>query len=309
MTEFVKAQNETNAGEGTELLPKIIVRDFMQYLRDKAVLRSVFPEMPVRNKTIYFTRTTGGQTAYWLKDDVNGYPVADSQMTFAEESVSIWNLMSRAYLTDDLRDDAEVSVVNILLQDAAAEMAVKEEDAFLNGDGTNNPKGILNWGSSLVTLEKGTPATSGADFDIAYISEAMTQIELNRGTADVVLMHPKHIHVLRVLKDSTGAPLLRNDTWGSPVLRDGAVGTIYGLKVYSVPRMPLDSSTYGSDEVAPIIVADSRAVRILDRKDLTVETKREPEYARTMFVFKKRVGLYVPRPEHIAVIKGVKTSV
>ncbi len=306
MTEFVKAQNETTAGKGPELLPKTIVRDFMEYLRDRAVLRKVFPSMRVSNKTIYFTKTTAGTTSYWLADDITGYPVTDSDMTFAEESVSVWNLMSRVYVTDDLRDDAEVSVVDMILQDAAADMAVQEEDAFLNGDGVASPKGILNW-TGVVTLDKGTAGTSGAAFDISFISEAMYNIEINKGQADVVLMHPKHIHVLRTLKDTSGAPLLRNDTWGSPVLRDGAVGTIYGLKVYSVPRIPLDATTY-VDETAPIIVADSRAVRILDRKDLTVESKREPEYARTMFVFKKRVGLYVPRPEHIVVIKGVKTA-
>lgn len=309
MPEFAKAVNETNATEGKELLINEVSGKFLDFVQEEAVMSKIFPESPMKTKTREYVKTTGIGSVTWLADDVNGYPVAASAPSYARETVNAWKIMAVVDFTNDWIEDEEFGAIERLVQEKARQVANEIDKAILEGDGSQKFKGILNW-TGVVELEKGSPGNNGADLDPTYLSEALTAIRKNHGKADVIVMRPEHVHILRTLKDTNGRYLLDMATYGSPILQEGAVGTVWGLKVYDSANISLDTTSYGSDVTAPIFVLDSRAGEILLRKGLQVKVddKSLLAYDMTRYVFRMRITFYLGRPEWVAVIKGVKTQ-
>jgi len=306
MADILKALNETNAGQGLELLQEQISTKVIEYLTEQTVLRKILPSIKTNTKQVRFPKFTGsGLSVTWFSDDVTGYPVSDSTPATGDSTVKAYRLMAKVYITDDMRDDAIVDVMDYIGRFVANEIANEEEQAFLEGDGSTVPiTGLANW-SGVNTINP-SDGTNGDDISLAKFTKAWELVRKGYGSADTIVMRPEHYRQLLDLKDSNNRPIFTPATYGDAVMQSGAVGTLYGMKVYVTTNISIDSSTYAND-TANIFVFDSKkSGLIIDRKAVDLETKREPDYARTMLVVSKRTGFFVQYPATVTVIKGVK---
>lgn len=191
--------------------------------------------------------------------------------------------------TQTLLDDAVVDIDAWLAAEIADAFAAKENDAFLNGDGTAKPKGVLQhtivaeashaWGKlgyKATGAAGAFPASNPADVlvDLTYLPKARY-----RPGASFV-MNRRTLSAVRRFKDTTGAYI-----W-QPTLSAGQPSTLLGYPVAEMEEAP----DIGADAFAVMFGDFARGYLIVDR--VGVRVLRDPYSAKpyVLFYVTKRVG-------------------
>jgi HK97 family phage major capsid protein len=201
--------------------------------------------------------------------------------------IPVHELSAMPAATQKILDDAAINMEAWLADKVAAEFALAENAAFVNGNGVEKPRGFLTYASGtalpgtierVVTTVNGgfAAAPNGGDvlIDALYGLKAPYRANatwfMNRATTKMV----------RKLKDSDGAYL-----W-SPGIAAGQPATVLGYPVAAFEDMP-DPAT----DSLSIAVGDMRAAyQIVDRMGLRV--LRDPYTAKPFVLFytTKRTG-------------------
>src|SRR5690625_1708267 len=107
------------------------------------------------------------------------------------------------------------------------------EDKILNGTGTGEPEGILN--------TTGTLAQAFDEDVVTTLARALELFDEHNGTASVqaIVMNPRDVWNLRLLKDTNGNPLL-----GNP-LQQGVTPTPFGVPLVSSTRVAQGTALVG----------------------------------------------------------------
>lgn len=107
------------------------------------------------------------------------------------------------------------------------------EDKILNGTGTGEPEGILN--------TTGTLAQAFDEDVVTTIARALELFDEHNGNTSVqaIVMNPRDVWNLRLLKDTNGNPLL-----GNP-LQQGVTPTPFGVPLVSSTRVTQGQSLIG----------------------------------------------------------------
>src|SRR5690625_3497818 len=107
------------------------------------------------------------------------------------------------------------------------------EDKILNGTGTGEPEGILN--------TTGTLAQAFEEDVVTTLARSLELFDEHNGTASVqaIVMNPRDVWNLRLLKDTNGNPLL-----GNP-LQQGVTPTPFGVPLVSSTRVAQGTALVG----------------------------------------------------------------
>ncbi|ETR75065.1 capsid protein [Afipia sp. P52-10] len=202
--------------------------------------------------------------------------------------------------TQAMLDDAEINLEAWLASEVETEFAYQEGLAFISGDGTNKPRGLLTFvtgGSAaavnplgaiqLKTAASATAVTSDELLDLVYmLPSAFTQDAR-------WIMNRSVLGIVRKLKDGQD-----NYLW-QPSYVAGQPSQIAGYPVTEMPGMPNMAAS-----ALPIAFGDfRRGYLIVDR--VGVRVLRDP-YSNKPYVHfytTKRVGGGVQNPETIKALK------
>ncbi|WP_421792262.1 phage major capsid protein [Hyphobacterium sp.] len=191
--------------------------------------------------------------------------------------------------TTALLDDALVDIDQWLAEEVQDVFAAQESDAFINGNGTNKPRGFLNYTKtadvSAVWGEIGYVAT-GVDGDFAASDPADDLIDLiyapkpGYRTEGRFVMNRRTVSAVRKFKDSNG------DYIWQPSLTEGGQATLLGYPVTEAEDMP----DIGSDAYAIAFGDFRRGYLVVDRQG--VQVLRDPYSVKpyVLFYTTKRVG-------------------
>jgi HK97 family phage major capsid protein len=204
-------------------------------------------------------------------------------------SFPMGELYAMAAATQTLLDDALLDIDQWLAGEIAESFANAEGIAFINGDGVNKPKGLLNytiaaegaatWGQLgyiATGVAGGFAATNPIDklVDLTYAPK--TPYRANAS----FLMNRRTVGQVRKFKDSTGQYI-----W-QPSLVAGQPATLLGFPMYECEDMPdVAANAHG------IAFGDfNKGYLIVDRADVRV--LRDPYSSKpfVMFYVTKRVG-------------------
>lgn len=217
---------------------------------------------------------------------------------FAEQGYGWGEIYANPSATQQMLDDSELNLEQWLAGEVQTEFSFQENKAFVSGDGTNKPRGLLTYaagGSNLhplggiaVTASGGVGVITGdAILDLVYaLPSAFTggaKFAMNRNTQLKA----------RKLKDGQG-----NYLW-QPSLIAGQPATLAGYALAEVPDMP-DVAT----NALSIAFGDfKRAYKILDR--IGVRVLRDPFTNKpyVSFYTTKRVGGGLENPECMKFMK------
>jgi HK97 family phage major capsid protein len=204
--------------------------------------------------------------------------------------------------TQTLLDDAQVDIEQWLAGEVQIVFAEQEGAAFVNGNGTTQPKGFLSytkvaegswaWGDIgyvATGVDGAFPASNPAD---ALIALAYTPKPGYRANGTWV-MNRKTESVIRKFKDSTG-----NYIW-QPSVAAGAPQTLLGFPVVEAEDMP----DIGSNSFSIAFGDFARGYLVVDRTG--IRTLRDPYTAKpyVLFYTTKRVGGGVQNFEAIKLLK------
>jgi HK97 family phage major capsid protein len=204
--------------------------------------------------------------------------------------------------TQQLLDDAMVDIEQWLAEEVRDVFAVQEGAAFVSGNGTNKPRGFLDYTKaaegSQAWGEMGYVAT-GTDgaFDASDPADALIDLVYAPKTGyrarGRFVMNRQTVSAVRRFKDADG-----NYLW-QPSLSEAGTSTLLGYPVTEAEDMP----DIGSDAYAIAFGDFEKGYLIVDRQG--VEVLRDPYSAKpyVLFYTTKRVGGGVQDFEAIKLLK------
>ncbi|TYC93041.1 phage major capsid protein [Novosphingobium sp. BW1] len=246
-------------------------------------------------KRLYSDRTIGsgwvGETAARPETATPGV----SELTFGHGEIYANPAATQAFI-----DDAAVNVERWLADEVNTEFAYQEGIAFLSGNGTNKPFGILTYVTGEANAAKhpfgaitAKAATSATDIAADELVDLVYSLPSSRRAGARFFMNNGTMSSVRKLKDGEG-----NYLW-QPGYQDGEPGRILGYATTEIEGMP-DAAT----GAIPMLFGDMRMTYlVIDRVGTRI--LRDP-YTNKPFVHfytTKRVGGGVQNPEFMKALK------
>lgn len=273
-----------NDALGGYAVPFALDRKILSKVRDLNIMRRLCSSQSVSTPETYWNVDLGGTDAGWVgeltdRPNTNVPQLARAGITWGE-------IYANPKASYRLLDDALFNVEAWYSQKVAETFADYEENAFLTGDGTNKPKGLLAYdyvataddSRDFGKFQQITSTTLTADtiIDLYY---SLRQVY--RGNNTSWLMNPSTIQALRKLKDGN-----QNYIWVDNIA-NGMVGTLLGRPVYESRFMP-DFSTAGNKA---ILFGDfKKAYTIFDIHGLRIVRDVYTDKTSVQFYTSKRVG-------------------
>ncbi len=211
-----------------------------------------------------------------------------------KKSIVAFELYAQPNATQRLIDDSAIDIESWIAEKVSQIFAVKENTAFISGNGTTQPKGILGYtaGTSYGQIEQINSGTSAViTFDgLIKLVGGLKEDYLRNAT---FLMNRASIQAIRTIKDTTGQYI-----W-QPGMALGNPDTLMGIPVRQAVDMPVQAAASLS-----VVLADfKRAYKIVDH--LGVRILRDPFTSKPFvrFYTTKRVGGEVVNFEAIKILK------
>lgn len=303
MTEGSISSPATYSSSGGYLVPPEISSELIVLREQAAVVRSLCSAVSVDSSSIQIAAVTSGTQAQWVAE-LATKPSQD--MTFGQVTANVFTAAGLGIISNQLLQDARTSIDSLIISDLAKRLATLEEVAFLNGDGSGKPTGILNTSGVNTTSLTSTTVPDLLD----AITDAIVNVQTNyQGNPSHILMHPRTWARIVKARESTspstyliGAGETSFGRRGSDALPGGE---LFGLPVVLTKNMPTNLGT-GTNE-SRVIVGNFGEGLILDRQGITVDQSPHVYFSTNQTVFRaeERVGFTAARyPKAFSVISG-----
>ena len=216
----------------------------------------------------------GGVTAYWAAENAS---LTESQPDFKRVKLEPSKLIGYTESSDEMVDDAIVSMGN-LLSDMFGEVLAFEEDAsFFTGNGVGKPLGITV-APCFITVSR----ASGSVVVTSDIVNMIARFKGNLARAKFVVNQSVLPYIYKLMDDND------NFIWspsGGGSIASAAPGTLYGIPIVVSEKVAALGTT------GDILLCDFGYYLIGDRKGLSVEESMHYKFANDMKVWRiiKRV--------------------
>jgi len=296
----LEAKSLSEGGSGGYVVPAETERAIERRLAMTSPMREIATVRTIGSNLFKKPVSTVGVTAGWVAE-TDARPETTAP-TLVSLDFPAADLYANPAATQALLDDAFINLDEWLAAECEDAFAAQETDAFVNGDGTNKPKGFLaytvaadasaTWGQIGYIASGGAGAFAATDpvdalVDLIYAPKAQYRANgrfvMNRRTAAAI----------RKFKDADG-----NYIW-QPATQPGAPSTLLGYPVTDIEQMPdIAANSYSiafGDFAKGYLIVDRAGVRVL----------RDPYSAKpyVLFYTTKRVGGGVQDHEAIKLLK------
>ena len=291
---------ETPPSTGGLIAPPEMERAIERRLAQASPMREIASVRTVGAATFRKPVSTAGVVAGWVAETAPRPETDPATLALLEFPAA--DLYASPAATQALLDDAYVNLEEWLAAEVEDAFAAQETAAFVTGDGTNKPKGFLNypkvadasqaWGQ-IGYVATGTagafPATAPTDklLDLIYAPRVAFRpngrFVMNRKTASVI----------RKFKDTTGQYI-----W-QPGTQPGMPPSLLGYPVSEIETVP----DIGTDSFSVAFGDFAKGYLIVDRAGVRV--LRDPYSAKpyVLFYTTKRVGGGVQNFDAIKLLK------
>jgi HK97 family phage major capsid protein len=206
----------------------------------------------------------------------------DIASSLTKKIIPVHDLYAQPKVTQKLIDDASIDIESWLANKLVDIFLSKENDAFINGDGINKPKGILSYasGKEWGKIERLHSGISGEITTEALIKLTFSLKESYAVNAKF-LMSRDAIQAVRMLKDTASGKYL----W-QPSLQASTPDNLLGAEVVQSADMPIMQ-----DGSLSIIYGDFKhGYQIVDRQDVRILRDPYTNKPFVKFYTTKRVG-------------------
>lgn len=230
---------------GSEILKKIVeLSPIRQYARVTTIGAS----------EIKYPRKLTGTAATWVSEIGER---TESGMTFEQATFTPYELSTFVPISRQLLEDNAYGLEGELTSDFAEAFAKAENAAFVSGNGTGKPNGLLT-ATGITEVKTGHASTLGTDPAATIIGmfHSVPSVVAQNG---VWVMNRKTLGTLRTLKDATGRFIMLDPiTVGAPM-------TLLGRPIVEAIDMPDVAAN-----AFPIMFGDMSGYRIVDRIGLSI---------------------------------------
>lgn len=241
-----------STGTGLYAMPNTAHNKYMAALEKESLFRSIGTGIKAYGSGYRIFAKDSADLAQWVAEN-DTIPIYDGIEDFTINTVDSWKLAALVKIDEAFIHDASFDIENYLINRFAKTFGRAEDNAFINGNGSEMPTGILK-------------DTNGADVGITTAQITYDNViglyfsvkpEYRKNA--VWLMNDATALALRTLKDSAGNYLWRDSD-----------DTILGKKVIMSEYMP--NSESGSK---PIAFGDFSYYWVVGRSPIGVRTLTE----------------------------------
>jgi HK97 family phage major capsid protein len=209
-------------------------------------------------------------------------------------SINVYDLVAQPKATQKLIDDASIDIEAWLTQKLVDVFSRRENTAFISGDGSAKPKGILSYtagtdAGEIEQLQSGTSGVVTADSLIKLYYALKDEYARNA----TFLMNRATAQAVRLLKDTT------NQYIWNPGLALGTPDTLMGIPVALASDMPVPAANSLSVAVGDF----KRAYQIVDKAGVRILRDPYTDKPYVKFYSTKRVGGQVINFEALKILK------
>jgi len=281
----MKALNVTTDADGGFAVPEQLDRNILQIMKDESPMRQVCTVQPIGGVDYKKLVDIGGAASGWVDEDDGRTLTASPQL--AQLTPFMGEIYANPAATQTMLDDAFFNAESWLAGSVAEKFAEAEGTSFISGNGTKQPKGILEYTSATTAdasrtfgqlqhkvAASATAITSDELIDIVYLLRR----KYRNGAS--FMMNGATVAAVRKMKDGNG-----NYLW-QPSVQAGQPATVHGYNLVENEDMP-DIET---NEVAVMFGNFKKGYLILDR--MGIRTLRDPYTNKpyVQFYSTKRVG-------------------
>lgn len=277
-----KALNTTTDADGGYAVPEELDRNILELLKDESPMRQVCSQITVSTPDYKKLVNLGGAGSGWVGEAAERPETGTP--TLAQIAAVMGEIYANPQATQTSLDDAFFNAEAWLNAEVAREFAEKEGAAFLNGDGTNKPKGILSYtfdtatdaSRAFGTLQKIHSGTAG-DFVPDDLIKLVYNLKKGYRAGATWMLPMLTLFKVRTMKDDQGNYLWR------PGIEAGQPSSLLG---YAITE----------NEDMPAVAADSNAVLFGDfRRAYTIVDRIGTRVLRDPFTNKPNVGFYTTK--------------
>ena len=272
--------------EGGFLVPDEFENKLIDKLHDENIIRSLATVILSSSGDKKIPVVAGHGEAVWTDEEA---AFTESDDSFGMITLGAHKLSSIIKVSEELLNDAAFDIEGYITNEFVRRMATAEENAFINGDGTGRPTGILN------TAEVGKKATAANALTTDEIIDLYHSLRSPYRKKAVFIANDSTIKAIRQLKDENGIYL-----W-QPGLKEGQPDTLIGNKVYTSSYMP----EIGAGN-KPLIFGDLSYYWIADRQGRIFQRLNELYAATGQIGFRtyQRVDGKLTLPEAIKTLQN-----
>ena len=223
-TNFRQVENVLQEGtdaSGGYLVPEEYDQRLIDVLDQENVLRPLATTITTSGEHKINIAATK-PAASWIEE---GAPLTFGEATFAQIVLDAHKLHVAVKVTEELLYDNAFKLENYLIEQFGKALGNAEEDAFLNGDGTHKPKGLLASAKTSVT-------TAAADLKADELVTLVYSLKRPYRKNAAFIVNDQTLASIRKLKDANGAYF-----W-QPSYQMGEPDRLLGYPVYSSAYMP-----------------------------------------------------------------------
>ncbi|MGC9544018.1 phage major capsid protein [Streptomyces sp. UG1] len=214
-----------------------------------------------------------------------------------KDTISVHDLNALVKIGVDELEDSDEDLAGVISEALSLKLAEQEDDAFANGTGTGQPRGV----AQATGITQGVAAAAGQTVTGDELKRVTFQVpaQFRKSANAAWIGHTSAEEKIALLKDADGRYLLQPNT------AQGEPSTLMGYRWYTVDGLPAITTTndVGAGTDKSVMFGDFRqGYMIADRRRITV-TRLEERYAdegKIGLLFRHRVGGDVIRPKAFA---------
>lgn len=283
----INALQEDTDTEGGYLVPEEYERTLVDGLHENNIIREIARSVNTSGDR-KIPVTAGHGSASWI-DEEGAYTESDD--SFGQVTLGAYKVGTLIKVSEELLHDSVFDLESYISAEFSRRIGNAEEDAFISGNGTGKPLGILNdAGGAQVGLTTAAATAITCDELISLYHSLAVPYRKNA----VWLMNDSTVQAIRKLKDGNGQYL-----W-QPSLVLGTPDTILGVPVKVsryMPELGAGNKTIAFGDFSYYWIADREGISFLRLDELFRAT------GQIGFRGSKRVDGKLILPEAIKVLK------
>ncbi len=265
-----KALAAGDATAGGFLVPTQFSQELIDILRSRTVVRSLgAPTLQMPTGTVKIPKITTGSAASYIGENRDA---PKTQPEFGQITLTFKKLAALTPVSNDLLRYSSPGADQIVRDDLASAMAVKEDAQFIRGDGTDaTPKGMKNWApAGNVVNANGTVSVQNTAVDLGKLMDKLTSADIPM-TRPVWIFNPRIGHFLRTLVNSNGFFIYRDEM---------ATGKLWGWPFAETTGVPsnLDVTGSGANDESEIYFVDISQAIIGESANMMIDASAEAAY-------------------------------
>lgn len=265
-----KAMTAGDATAGGFLVPIQFLQDFVAVLRSATVMRKLgTPTIPLPMGTAKIGKATAGTSANYVGEQTNA---PKSQMQVGQLTLSFKKLMAMVPVSNDLLRYSSPGADMIVRNDLVAAMSVKEDSAFIRGEGTSgSPKGLRYWAPAGNLIAANTTVSlQNTATDLGKLMQQLMNQDIPM-VNPAWLFSPQTRNYLMTLITTTGYFVYKDEM---------SRGTLWGYPFGVTTGIPanLNFTGSGNNDESETYLVDLGQGLIGEAENLMVDASREAAY-------------------------------